>query len=115
MPTTDRVAVSLPAALVRRIDALGRDRSRFVQKAVARELAEHGRTDLLASVERPHPDGPAMAKSGFADWASALPEGDTDLVDMAKGTEVTWTPGKGWVEKASRSRTARVSTVRRRQ
>lgn len=52
-----------------------------------REFAEHGRIDLLASVERPHPDGPALAESGLADWASALPEGDTDLVDMTKGTE----------------------------
>ncbi|MGZ6162024.1 MAG: hypothetical protein ACXWLS_01735 [Myxococcaceae bacterium] len=101
MPTTTRVAVSLPAALVRRIDALGRNRSRFVQKAVAREMAAHSHNDLLAAVESPHPDGLGLAESGLADWASAVPDGDQDLVDSNKGTAVTWTPGKGWLEKAS--------------
>jgi Arc/MetJ-type ribon-helix-helix transcriptional regulator len=99
MPTNERVTVTLPAQLVRDIDRLEKNRSKFVLEAVRHELKRRRRQDLQRSLRSPHPESEQLAEAGFAEWASGLPEEDTaDLVDMMAGTPVRWVPGEGWVE-----------------
>ena len=99
MPTNERVTVTLPADLVRDIDRLEKNRSRFIQEAARREL-ERRRRDLLArSLRSPHPESAELAEAGFGEWASSLPEEDAaGLVDPRAGTEIRWVPGEGWTE-----------------
>jgi hypothetical protein len=99
VPTNERVTVTLPADLVRGIDRLEKNRSKFIQEAARREL-ERRRRDLLArSLRSPHPETAELAEAGFEDWASSLPEEDAaGLVDLRAGTDVRWVPGEGWTE-----------------
>ena len=99
MPTNERVTVTLPAEVVRNIDRLEKNRSKFVLDAVRHELKRRRRQDLQRSLRSPHPESDQLAEAGFGDWASGLPEEDAaDLVDMKAGTPVRWVPGEGWVE-----------------
>ncbi|HUG52840.1 MAG TPA: ribbon-helix-helix domain-containing protein [Vicinamibacteria bacterium] len=99
MPPNERVTVTLPAELVRDIDRIEKNRSKFVLEAVRHELKRRRRQDLQRSLRSPHPESEHLAEAGFGDWASGLPEEDAaDLVDMKAGTPVRWVPGEGWVE-----------------
>lgn len=101
MVTTERVTVTLPADLVRDIDRLERNRSRFILEAVRRELQRRRREELERSLRHPHPDSAHLAEAGFDEWAQSLPAEDAlGLVDASAGTPVRWIPEEGWVEKS---------------
>lgn len=98
MATTERVTVTLPVDLVKGIDRLERNRSRFIAEAVEHELARRRREGLLRSLQSPHPEAADLAEMGLADWGTSLPADDEGLVDMAAGKPVRWVEGQGWVE-----------------
>jgi hypothetical protein len=92
----ERVTVTMPAELVAGIDRIESNRSRFIAEAVRHELQRRQRLELLRSLEAPHADSAATAALGLADWAEALPEGDSDLLDPSAGEPVHWRPESGW-------------------
>ena len=96
MPS-ERVTVTFPPELLRDIDRQERNRSRFIQDAVRRELERRRREELVRSLRHPHPESLELAELGFDEWSTRLPEED-DLVDPEAGTEVCWVPGDGWRE-----------------
>jgi Arc/MetJ-type ribon-helix-helix transcriptional regulator len=99
MPTTERVTVTLPAEVVRDIDRLEKNRSKFILDAVRHELQRRRREELQRSLRSPHPESAQLAEAGFDEWAKSLPaEEASDLVDLKAGTAVRWVPGEGWVE-----------------
>jgi Arc/MetJ-type ribon-helix-helix transcriptional regulator len=99
MPTNERVTVTLPTEVVRDIDRLEKNRSKFVLEAVRHELQRRRREDLQRSLRNPHPEIERLAEEGFDEWAGSLPEEDAaDLVDLKAGTPVRWVPGEGWKE-----------------
>jgi Arc/MetJ-type ribon-helix-helix transcriptional regulator len=91
----ERITVSLPAELIRQIDRLETNRSRFVQEAIRKELQRRRRELLRKSLDHPHAAAGKLADAGFADWANQLPETE-GLVDPEGGTPVRWVPGRGW-------------------
>ncbi len=97
MAVTERVTVTLPADLVRDIDRLERNRSKFIQIAARYELDRRRRALLEQSLRSPHPETAELADAGFQEWAAGLPEEDAGgLVDFHAGTAVHWVPGEGW-------------------
>jgi metal-responsive CopG/Arc/MetJ family transcriptional regulator len=97
MPASERVTVTLPAEVVRDIDRLEKNRSKFVLEAVRQELKRRRREELERSLRSPHPES-GVAELGFDEWARGLPEEEaSDLVDLKTGTRVRWVPGEGWV------------------
>ena len=99
MPTNERVTVTLPAEVVRDIDRLEKNRSKFVLEAVRHELKRRRSEELRRSLDRPHPDSEQLVEEGFDEWAGTLSGKDSaDLVDFRAGTPVRWVQGKGWVE-----------------
>jgi Arc/MetJ-type ribon-helix-helix transcriptional regulator len=99
MPTNERVTVTLPVEVVRDIDRLEKNRSKFVLEAVRHELKQRRRDELERSLRNPHPESEQLTDVGFDEWASGLPDEDAaDLVDVRAGTPVRWVPGEGWVE-----------------
>jgi hypothetical protein len=96
-----RVTVTLPAEVVRDIDRIEENRSKFVLEAVRRELARRRREELRRSLRSPHPEVSYLAEAGMDDWARSLPADDaSDLVDVTGGSAVRWEPGVGWTETA---------------
>jgi hypothetical protein len=100
MTTTKRVTVTLPVELLRQIDTMERNRSRFLAVATTHELARRQREGLVRSLMAPHPEGADIAEASLADWGAGLPPEDQDLVDVATGTPVRWVPGSGWTSQA---------------
>ena len=101
MPTTEPVTVTLPAEVVRDIDRMETNRSKFILDAVQHEIQRRRREELQLSLRQPHPESARLAEAGFDEWARSLPAEDaTALVDMQAGTPVRWVPGEGWVEAA---------------
>jgi Arc/MetJ-type ribon-helix-helix transcriptional regulator len=98
MATSERVTVTLPAEVVRDIDRLEENRSKFVLEAVRQELRRRRRDELKRSLRSPHPESKRLADAGFDEWAKGLPGEDVELVDVRAGTPVRWVPGKGWLE-----------------
>lgn len=99
MTVSARVTITLPAEVVKEIDRLEKNRSKFVLEGVRRELRRRRREALRQSLRSPHPEGEQLTEAGFNDWARSLPEEDAgDLVDVQAGTPVRWTPGRGWVK-----------------
>ena len=99
MATTECVTITLPETVVREIDRQGRNRSRFVQEAVQRELERRRHDVFRTSIENPHAEGTELAETGFDDWASSLPPEDaSDLVDPSAGRPVRWVQGRGWTK-----------------
>lgn len=97
MPSKERVTVSLSADLLRDIDRLESNRSRFIQDAARRELERRRRELLHHSLRSPHSEAAELAEAGFDEWATSLPDEDSaGLVDYEAGTEVRWLPGEGW-------------------
>jgi hypothetical protein len=99
MQNTERVTVTLRADLVKEIDRVERNRSRFIAEAVERELQRRRHLALLQSVANPHTETTELADIGLGDWARELPV-ENDLVDLSSGTAVRWVEGRGWVEEA---------------
>jgi len=100
MPTAERVTVTLRAELVKEIDRVERNRSRFIAEAVERELQRRRHAALLQSVTNPHPETTDFADIGLGDWVKDLPD-ENDLVDLSSGTPVRWVEGRGWVEETT--------------
>jgi predicted alpha/beta-fold hydrolase len=90
--------VHLPVEMVESIDRLEQDRSRFITRAVERELVRRRRERLQRSLESPPREAVELAETGLADWTASLSAGDDELVDVAGGTAVRWVEGRGWVE-----------------
>ena len=100
MPACDRVTVTLPDNLVKDIDRIEKNRSKFVAEAVRRELDRRRRAELRRSLNHPHPEAAELADQGIEEWARSLPPEDTEaLLDPKAGRPVSWIPGKGWVER----------------
>jgi Arc/MetJ-type ribon-helix-helix transcriptional regulator len=99
MPTSERVTVTLPTEIIRDIDRLEKNRSKFVLQAVRHELQRRRREALQRSLRSPHSESEHLTEAGFDEWASSLPAEDgADLVDVEAGTPVRWVPGEGWLE-----------------
>ena len=98
MSPTERVTITLPQKVVREIDRIEKNRSRFVLEAVRRELLRRRREELRRSLASPHAEIEEYGEAGFEDWARSLPDEDVSgLVDLTSGTPVRWAPGAGWV------------------
>ena len=95
---SERLTVTLPEEMVREIEEQERNRSRFVQRAVARELERLRQEKLQQSLDNPHADSDVVAEAGFSEWADLGAEADQDLLDTEAGTDVLWDSGHGWVE-----------------
>lgn len=91
-----RVTVTLPSEIVRAIDREEVNRSRFVLKAVTRELERCRTEQLRQSLCHPHPESLEMAEAGFATWAAGLSDDASDLIAPGAGKEVRWTADHGW-------------------
>ncbi len=101
MAINERVTITLPAELVRDIDRLEKNRSKFLQAAARHELERRRRALLERSLRSPHSETAELAEAGFQDWAASLPEEDAaGLVDHQAGKAVRWVPGEGWTEVA---------------
>lgn len=99
MAAKARITVTLPGDVVEEIDRREKNRSRFVLKAVQRELEQRRREELRRSLENPHPESDQFGETGFDEWAESLPhESASDLVDLTAGSPVRWVPGEGWIE-----------------
>jgi hypothetical protein len=99
MPGIERITVTLPMDLIRDIDRLERNRSKFVANAVRRELDRRRREELRRSLQNPHPESAGLADEGLEAWSRGLPEEDAEsLVDNSAGKAVQWVAGAGWVE-----------------
>lgn len=102
MASLERVTITLPDNLVRDIDRLENNRSRFVAEAVRRELDRRRREELHRSLRNPCPESVGLAEQGLDEWARGLPEeGAESLVDMSAARPVRWIPGQGWVEEST--------------
>ena len=99
MATIERVTVSLPDDLVKRIDRQEKNRSKFVVEAVRRELDRRQRENLRRSLQNPHPESAELASQGLEEWSHGLPDEDAAaLVNTSAGKSVRWVAGQGWVE-----------------
>jgi hypothetical protein len=92
-----RVTVTLPSEIVRAIDREELNRSRFVLKAVTRELDRRRSEQLRQSLSHPHPESLEMAEAGLATWAEGLPDDASDLIAPGAGERVQWAADRGWV------------------
>jgi Arc/MetJ-type ribon-helix-helix transcriptional regulator len=99
MPSVERVTVTLPDDLVRDIDRLEKNRSKFIAEAVRREVERRRREELRRSLESPHPESVDVADQDLEEWFQALPEEDVgSLLNAGAGKGVRWVAGEGWVE-----------------
>ena len=99
MANVDRVTVTLANDLVRDIDRLDKNRSKFIAEAVRNELDRRRRGELRRSLHDPHPESTELAGQGLEEWTRGLPVEDTEaLVNSNAGTPVRWVSGEGWVE-----------------
>ena len=99
MASFERVTVTLPVDLVRDIDRLEKNRSKFVADAVRHELDLRRREELRRSLGNPHPESADLADEGLEAWVRSLPEEDAEaLVDSRAGKPIRWVAGEGWVE-----------------
>lgn len=96
MASIERITITLPANLVREVDQLERNRSRFIAEAVQHEVARRRRAALLESVQNPHPETTQFADAGLTDWTPELPD-DEALLDPSTGSPVRWVEGLGWI------------------
>lgn len=94
MPTS-RITITLPGALVERIDQAASNRSGFIAEAVERELHRRLREALRHSLAAPHAECLEVAEQGLDEFRAAAADA-MDLVDPAAGTEVAWREGEGW-------------------
>jgi hypothetical protein len=97
----ERVTITLPAELVRDIDRLEKNRSKFLEEAAQHELERRRRAALERSLRSPHPETEELEAAGFGEWAAALPDEEAaGLVDRRAGAAVRWVPGAGWTAHA---------------
>lgn len=96
MSTMQRVTVTLPDELVQEVDREERNRSRFIQIAVERELGRRRQERLRESLNAPHPETEAFADEGLGAWVCEAGADDESLVDLGQGTPLRWDPTTGW-------------------
>ena len=65
MPTQARVTVTLPEEVVRDIDRVEQNRSKFVLEVVRHELRRRRREELRRSLRSPHPEAVVVAEAGI--------------------------------------------------
>jgi hypothetical protein len=93
----ESATVLLPSEVVKEIDRIGENRSRFVLEAVRHELERRRRSDLRRSLRSPHPETSAFAALAAADWTTGPADEDlAGLVDTSAGQPIRWTR-EGWV------------------
>ena len=98
MPSA-RVTVTLPEEVVRDVDRVAKNRSRFILEAVRLEIRRRRRGELKRSLQAPHPESEELSALGMDEWHRGLPDEDAaSLIDPTAGTAVRWTPGVGWRE-----------------
>lgn len=108
MTNVERVTVTLPNDLLRDIDRLEKNRSKFVAEAVRHELDRRQRAELRRSLRNPHPESSELAAQGLSEWARNLPEEDTGaLLDARAGRAIEWVPGTGWIGEGHRKKRTR--------
>lgn len=73
MSSVERVTVTLPDDLVREIDRLERNRSKFIAEAVRREIDRRRREQLRRSLESPHPESIELAEQGWRNGSALFP------------------------------------------
>ena len=95
---SERVTITLPEEMVQELDGRERNRSRFVQRAIARELERMRQEELRRSLDNPHSDSEVVAESGFSEWADLAAHDDQELLDASAGREVHWDSERGWIE-----------------
>jgi predicted transcriptional regulator len=100
MANAERVTVTLSAELLKEIDRLERNRSRFIAEAVQHELDRRRRDALLQSISSPHHETTELVDAGLGDWTSDLPS-DEGLVDLSAGIGVRWIEGQGGVRESA--------------
>jgi len=89
---TERVTITLPREVVRDVDRLAGDRSRFIREAVRNELA---RRQAL-------PPSPAQPYSGSSEPPDDAAPGDTELIVDLLSHEVHSSPADGRPERSQR-------------
>jgi len=95
---SERMTVTLPEEMVHEIDGHESNRSRFVQRAVARELERLRQEKLLRSLDNPHAESGVVAEAGFSEWADMAATHDQELLDVETGREIRWDSDRGWIE-----------------
>jgi len=93
----EHVTVTMSADLVAGIARVKRNRSRFIAEAVRHALNAAIAWSCSGPCSHPHSESLATAALGLADWADAMPEADSDLLDINAGTPLTWQVEVGWV------------------
>jgi post-segregation antitoxin (ccd killing protein) len=94
----ERVTVTIPSDLLRDVDRLERNRSRFIQDAVRHEVERRRTEELARSLRNPHPESTLLAAEGMAEWAARMPGEDAEgLVRADAGRRVHWVEGQGWI------------------
>jgi len=92
----ERITVTLPPELVKGIDRVEKNRSKFIADAVRQELERRRRAELLRSLQNPHAETAELEQAGFDEWTKNLPDEGLDfLVKRGAGTPVRWIGGKG--------------------
>ena len=96
---SERVTITLPEEMVQEIDGRERNRSRFVQQAVARELERLRQQELQRSLDNPHTPTarpwPSPASQNGPIWR--LPATRSCSIHSA-GKEIRWDADRGWIE-----------------
>jgi hypothetical protein len=95
---SERVTISLPEEMVQEIDGRERNRSRFVQRAIAGELERLRQQELQRSLDNPHTDSEVVAETGFSEWADQAAADDQELLDASSGKEIRWDADRGWIK-----------------
>lgn len=93
-----RITITLPDALLERLDRAESNRSRFIAEAVERELDRRRREALRRSLDAPHAETSATVEADLETYRAALGAEDVPLVDAAAGVAVVWREGAGWHE-----------------
>jgi predicted transcriptional regulator len=93
-----RITITLPDALLERLDRTESNRSRFIAEAVERELDRRRREALRRSLDAPHAETSATAAAGLETYRAALDDEGVPLVDASAGFDVAWREGAGWHE-----------------
>lgn len=97
--SAERLTVTLPEEIVKQIDRLEKNRSRFVLVAVQHELERREREALRASLAAPHAESEQF-RDDLSDWSELLPDDEaSELVNLTGGRSLHWAPGRGWGKK----------------
>jgi hypothetical protein len=98
------VTVTLSNALVREIDLLEKNRSKFIAEAVRNELDRRPHGELHRSLDNPHPESPELAEPGLEEWTRDFSRGRCcGTRRQQRWHAIRWVSGVGWVGMSHRS------------